>query len=86
MQNLPVSLERSEWTWPKTNNSDRKQIQKSLSFTCGLEVHPLDVLNVELVQTAKDIEMMPIFDIYGTTKWSPYKRITSLNVIIFDAL
>ena len=50
-----------------TNNSDRKQIQKSLSFTCGLEVHPFDVLNVELVQTANDIEMMsskPIFCIF----------------------
>ena len=51
----------------KTNNSDRKQIQKSLPFTCGLEVHPFDVLNVELVQMANGIEMMsskPIFDIY----------------------
>ena len=43
-----------------------KQIRKSLSFTCGLEVHPFDV---ELVQTANDIEVMsskPIFDIYRT--------------------
>ena len=53
-------------TWPEQIT---ETIQKSLSFTCGPEVPPFDVLNVELVQTANDIEMMsskPIFDIHHT--------------------
>ena len=52
-------------------NSDRKQFRSPYlslvgRYTTACGLHPFDVLNVELVQTANDIEMSskPIFDIY----------------------